>query len=72
MYGSDLFDNNEDKLNFNSYKRCTIITFLIIKFAYYIIGEVQKELNILLSLKIKKMSFIIHFNGMNIKIICLS
>ena len=72
MYGNILFDNNEDKVKFNSYKGCMIITFLIIKFAYYIIGEVQKEKNIFLSLKIKKMLFIIHFNGMNIKIICLS
>ena len=68
MYGNILFDNNEDKLNFSSDKRCMIITFLIINFVYYIIGEVQKESNILLNLKIKKMSFIIHFNGINVKI----
>ena len=68
MYGNILFDNNEDKVNFNSYKGCMIITFLMIKFAYYILGEVQKELSIFLSLKIKKMSFIIHFNGINVKI----
>ena len=69
MYGNIWFDNNEDEINFSSYKRCMIITLLIINFVYYIIGEVQKESNIFLSLKIKKMSFIIHFNGMNIKII---
>jgi len=45
-----------------------IITFLKINFVYYIIEEVQKESNIFLSLEIKKMSFIIHFNGINVKI----
>ena len=45
-----------------------IITFLIVNFVYYIIGEVQKEPNISLSLKINKMSFIIHFDGINVKI----
>ena len=68
MYGNILFDNNEDKVNFNSYKGCMIITFLIVNFVYYIIGEVQKEPNISLSLKINKMSFIIHFNDIDVKI----
>ena len=45
-----------------------IITFLIVNFVYYIIGEVQKESNISLSLKINKMSFIIHFNDVDVKI----
>ena len=68
MYVGNLFDYNEDKLNFDSYKRCMIITFLKTKLCVYHLGEVQKESNILLSLKIKKMSFIIHFNGINVKI----
>ena len=68
MYGNIKFDNNDDQLNFSSYKRWMIITFLIVNFVYYIICEVQKESNISLSLKINKMSFIIHFNGINVKI----
>ena len=68
MYGNILFDNNEDNLNFNSHKGCMIIIFLKVNFVYYITGEVQKESNISLSLKINKMSFIIHFNSVNVKI----
>ena len=54
MYGNILFDNNEDKVNFNSYKGCMIMSFPIIKFAYYIIGEVPKELNIFFKLENQK------------------
>ena len=43
MYGSDLFDNNEDKLNFNSDKRCMIITFLIPNFVYIILENCKKN-----------------------------
>ena len=68
MYGSHLFDNHEDKLNFNSYKRCMIITFLILNFVYIILENCKKNQTIYHFWKIQKMSFIIHFNRTHVKI----
>ena len=43
MYGSYRFDYNEEKLNFNSYKRCMIIAFLILIFVYIILEKCKKN-----------------------------
>ena len=51
MYGSHLFDNHEDKLNFNSYKRCTDDNIVNTKLCVYHLGELQKESNNLSLLK---------------------
>ena len=45
MYGSNLFDNNEDKLNFNSYKRYADDNIFNTKLCGYHLGELQKESN---------------------------
>ena len=51
MYGSNLFDYNEGKLNFNSYKRCTDDNIFNTKLRVYHLGELQKESNNLSLLK---------------------
>ena len=51
MYGSNLFDYNEDKLNFNSYKRCTDDNISNTKLCVYHLGDLQKESNNLSLLK---------------------
>ena len=51
MYGSNLFDYNEVKLNFNSYKRCTDDNIFNTKLCVYHLGELQKESNNLSLLK---------------------
>ena len=45
MYGSYRFDYNEEKLNFNSYKRCTDDNIVNTKLCVYHLGELQKESN---------------------------
>ena len=51
MYGSHLFDNHEDKLNFNSYKRCTDDNIVNTKLCVYHLGESQNKSNNLSLLK---------------------
>ena len=68
MYGNILFDNNEDKVKFNSCKGCMIITFLILNFVYIILENRNKNQTIYHFWKIQKISSIIHFNRINVKI----
>ena len=68
MYGSNLFDNNEDNLNFYSYKRCMIITFLILNFVYIILENCKKNQTIFHCWKIQRISSIIHVNRTHVKI----
>ena len=67
MYGSYRFDYNEEKLNFNSYKRCADDNIFNPKFCVYHLGELEKESNNISLLTIQKMSFIIHFNRTHVK-----